>query len=180
MPGSGTWGKAGAGEASGVGWKPSGVPEILAAASLDPEPYVVVAVPRLLEASLRLAVAGLHQPWFLEVEEGEARLTVRAGEWALVASRFPGAATAGPYRLLSFPATAPAAGTAESPATGPAEGHGSARDLARRLQQQGVAVRLLTSFFRDHLLLPAEALSVLAADEAGIPRAGGEGAGGEP
>lgn len=161
-------------------WKLSGVREVLAAASLDPEPYVVVSVPRPLEASLRLAVAGLHQPWFLEVEEGVVRLTVRAGEWALVASRFPRAATAGPYRLLSFPATAPAAGTAESPATGPAEGHGSARDLARRLQQQGVAVRLLTSFFRDHLLLPAEALSVLAADEVGIPRAGGEGAGGEP
>jgi hypothetical protein len=145
-----------------------GVREVLAAASLDPEPYVVVSVPRPFEASLRLAVAGLHQPWFLEVEEGVVRLTVRAGEWALVAPRFPGAATVGPYRLLSFPATEPA------------EGHGSARDLARRLQQQGVAVRLLTSFFRDHLLLPAEALSVLAADEADIPRAGGEGAGGEP
>ncbi|MDR7426698.1 MAG: hypothetical protein QN152_05435 [Armatimonadota bacterium] len=121
----------------------------------DPALYVLVTIPRSLEPSVRGALGGLHLPFFVEWTQNGIVLVARAQEWQRVAARFPGAVTEEGYRLVSL-------GVA-SGVGGPDSGHAAAAAdlaaLANLLQQRGVAVRPLRSFYRDHLLVPAEQLA---------------------
>ncbi len=142
----------------------------------DPAPYVLATIPRSLEASVRGAIAGLHLPFFVEWAQDGIVLVARAVEWQQVAARFPGAVTEEGYRLVSLGAAAGGGGhDPERPAA-------AAADLAALvglLQQRGITVRPLRSFYRDHLLVPAAhlagCLEVLAAFPgiSGDPASGG-------
>lgn len=116
----------------------------------DRDPYVLVTIPRSLEASTRVAIAGLYQPFFVEWARDGIVLVTRAAEWQRVVARFPGATTQEGFRLVSL-GVAPAAGQSD-PESPPL----AAADLAtrlRQLEQRGVRVHLLRSFYRDHLLV---------------------------
>jgi hypothetical protein len=123
-------------------------------ARLTPEPYVVVTVPRSLEASTRVAVAELYQPFFVEWAGDGIVLVAREVEWERLAARFPGAVTQTGFRLISLVPGGPAAGAGWPPE--PAD----PAALVRVLERRGVSARLLRSFYRDHLLVAAERLTV--------------------
>ena len=122
---------------------------------VDPAPYVLVTIPRSLEASVRGALGGIHLPFFVEWAQDGIVLVTRAAEWQRVAALFPGAVTEEGYRLVSL-------GLAVGAGRGGVERAAAAADLttlAGLLQQRGIAVRPLRSFYRDHLLVPALHLS---------------------
>src|SRR3972149_5578648 len=116
----------------------------------DPDGYVLVTIPLSLEASARVAIAGLYQPFFVEWAQGGIVLVTRAAEWQRVAARFPGAIPQDGFRLLSV-GVASAAGPPDPDGPPPL----AAADLVvlvRHLDQRGIRARALRSFYRDHLL----------------------------
>src|SRR3972149_8758645 len=68
----------------------------------DPDGYVLVTIPLSREASARVAIAGLYQPFFVEGAQGGIALVTRAAEWQRLAARFPGAITRDGFRLISL------------------------------------------------------------------------------
>lgn len=146
---------------------------------IDPDAYVLVTIPRSLEASARVAIAGLYQPFFVEWTDAGIVLVTRTEEWERVAGRFPGAVVEKGFRLISLGLAAegtpdpsgpptPGAPTPGPPAPGPyAPPELSA--VLRRLTEREIRVRALRSFYRDHLLLfeadlPA-AVAILTGEE---------------
>src|SRR3989304_1204522 len=61
----------------------------------DPDGYVLVTIPLSLEASARVAIPGLYQPFFVEWAQGGIVLVTRAAEWQRGAGRFPRASPRG-------------------------------------------------------------------------------------
>ncbi len=124
---------------------------------IDPDPYVLVTIPLSLEASARVAIAGLYQPFFVEWAQGGIVLVTRAVEWQRVVARFTGAITQDGFRLLSL-SMAPAVEQLDPDGLPPL----AAADLAAlvgHLEQRGVRARPLRSFYRDHLLVAEEHLA---------------------
>src|SRR3972149_12011927 len=129
----------------------------------DPDAFVLVTIPLSLEASARVAIAGLYQPFFVEWAQGGIVLATRVGEWQRVAARFPGAITRDGFRLISL-GLASAAGPPDPDGPPPL----AAADLAalvRHLEQRRIRGRTLRSFYHDHLLVAEEDL---AAPPAGL------------
>ena len=123
----------------------------------DPDGYVLVTIPLSLEASARVAIADLYQPFFVEWAQGGIVLVTRAAEWQRVAARFPGAITQDGFRLISL-GLASAAGPPDPDGPPPL----AAADLAalvRHLEQRGIRGRTLRSFYHDHLLVAEEHLA---------------------
>ncbi len=121
----------------------------------DPDPYVMVTIPRSLEASARVAIAGLYQPFFVEWTEAGIVLVTRGAEWAHVADRFPGAVMQTGFRLISLGAPAGEGNPDRVEPNVPVD----LKDLTRRLAERDVRVRPLRSFYRDHLLVREEDLA---------------------
>src|SRR3990172_2920148 len=105
----------------------------------DPDGYVLVTIPLSLEASARVAIAGLYQPFFVEWAQGGIVLVTRAAEWQRVAARFPGAITEDGFRLISL-GVASAAGPPD-PARPPPLPAADLAALLRPPEQPGIRRR---------------------------------------
>src|SRR3972149_6645431 len=105
----------------------------------DPDGYVLVTIPLSLEASARVAIAGLYQPFFVEWAQGGIVLVTRVAEWQRGGGAFPGGPPA--------PGAPPPLAAADLAA------------LVRHLEQRGIRGRTLRSFYRDHLLVAEEHLA---------------------
>ena len=140
---------------------------------IDPDAYVLVTIPRALEASTRAALAGLYQPFFVEWTDAGIVLVARAAEWERVAGRFPGSVAQAGFRLISLGLAVegpPAEGDAGSSAP---DAPSDLPGLIRRLAERQIQVRPLRSFYRDHLLVAeADLPAAIAALVAGEPTAG--------
>jgi hypothetical protein len=110
---------------------------------VDPREFAVARVPVASVPSLRLALAGLLAPFFVEVGTREVRAVLAADEWAKVAYRFPRAQVEDGYRLIALEAPRDPAAPDHIPA------------VTEALAAAGVRVRVLASFHHEHLLVPA-------------------------
>ena len=102
--------------------------------------FARVHVPRSLERSLHLALAGVHAPFFTLHEEGTVVVILQQEEWNRLAPRFASARTSGGFRLISLHP--------------PHLDGGFASRLTAAISAAGLSARLLPSFHNDHLLVP--------------------------
>ncbi|MDR7481648.1 MAG: hypothetical protein QN203_03975, partial [Armatimonadota bacterium] len=110
---------------------------------VDPREFAVARVGAAFSPSLRLALASLLAPFFVEVTAREVRAVLAADEWAKIAHRFPRAQVEDGYRLLVLDARRDPAAP-EYITT-----------VVETLARAGITARLLTSFHYEHLLVPA-------------------------
>ena len=106
--------------------------------------FVRVQVPASLERSLRLALGGVHAPFFT-IHEGMAVVVIlRRDEWEHLAPRFASAHLTTGFRLVSIH---PARGDSQFPAR-----------LTAALVAMGLSARVMPSFHNDHLLVANDEL----------------------
>jgi len=147
---------------------------------IDPDSYALVTIPRSLEASARVAIAGLYQPFFVEWTDAGIVLVARAAEWERVAGRFPGSVAQAGFRLISLGLPVeglPAERDADS--SGP-QAPPDLPGLLRQLAERGIRARPLRSFYRDHLLVAAADLAAAAAALSAGESTAGESSPGTP
>lgn len=106
--------------------------------------FVRVEVPAYLARSLRLALRGVHAPFFTQPDDGAVVAVLRREEWARLAPRFAAARAAGGFRLVSIRPMRP-------------DGEFLAR-LGGALAAAGAVARLLPSFHHDYLLVAGDEL----------------------
>lgn len=111
-------------------------------ATLHPEMFVRVRVPRSLERSLHQALGTVHAPFFTVREPDEVVVTLLDTEWMRVAGRFSSAVLERGLRLISIDEVPP------DPAF--------VNRLARAVAAAGVPASAFPAFYRDHLVVPAE------------------------
>jgi hypothetical protein len=109
---------------------------------VDPREFAVVRLAAVYGPSLRLALASLLAPFFVDVGAREVRAVLAADEWAKVAHRFPRAQVEDGYRLMVL----------EAPRDPAAPDYLAA--VAAALARAGVRAQVLPSFHHEHLLVP--------------------------
>ncbi|MDR7554519.1 MAG: hypothetical protein QN157_02835 [Armatimonadota bacterium] len=110
---------------------------------VDPREFAVVRVAAAYGPSLRLALASLLAPFFVQVGGREVRAVLAADEWAKVAHRFPRAQVEAGYRLMVLDAHRDPTGPDYLPA------------VAAALTRAGIQAQVLPSFHHEHLLVRA-------------------------
>jgi hypothetical protein len=106
--------------------------------------FVRVHVPRAVERSLHLALAGVHAPFFTLHEKETVVVILQREEWDRLAPRFASARVSEGFRLVSLH---------------PPHLDGTfASRLTAALSAAGLSARLLPSFHNDHLLVPTREL----------------------
>ena len=108
---------------------------------VDPRTFVIASVPVRFEPALRVAVAQIHAPFFVQIGSDELTVALATDEWTRVRRVFPGATEEPGYRLI----------TLEVRLDWNVIGYLAA--VTRALADAGVPVGVLSSFYYDHLLV---------------------------
>lgn len=111
-------------------------------AALHPETFVRVRVPAYLERSLHQVLGTVHAPFFTVREPDALVVTMQENEWRRVAGRFSSSAVEPGLRLISIDEAPP------DPAF--------VTRLAQVVAAVGVPASAFPTFYRDHLVVPAE------------------------
>lgn len=121
----------------------SAIAPLLAATVLrvDPRAFTIASVPTVYESSVRVAVADVHAPFFVQVMAKELSLILADDEWTRVRTRFTGAKEEPGYRLI----------TLEVKLDWDVTGYLAA--VAKALADDQIPVGVLSSFHHDHLLV---------------------------
>ncbi len=110
---------------------------------VDPRAFTIASVPPAYEPSVRLALADVHAPFFVQVMATEVSLILADDEWARARPRFKGAKEERGYRLI----------TLEVKLDWDVTGYLAA--VTKALADAQVPVGVLSSFHQDHLLVRA-------------------------
>jgi hypothetical protein len=113
---------------------------------VDPRTFTVASVSPAYEPSVRLATAGVHAPFFVQVMATEVSIIVADDEWARVRARFKGAKEERGYRLITLDVKLDWDVT------------GYLASVTKALADEHVPVGVLSSFHHDHLLVRADLL----------------------
>ncbi len=113
---------------------------------VDPREFAIVRVAAAYGPSLRLALASLLAPFFVQVGAREVRAVLAVDEWTKVAHRFPRAQVEAGYRLIVLDAHRDPTAPDYLPA------------VAAVLTRAGIRAQVLPSFHHEHLLVPAALL----------------------
>jgi len=108
---------------------------------VDPRAFTIASVPPAYEPSVRLTLADVHAPFFVQVMAKEVSLILADDEWARVRPRFKGAREEPGYRLV----------TLEVKLDWDVTGYLAA--VTKALADEHVPVGVLSSFHHDHLLV---------------------------
>ena len=108
---------------------------------VDPRAFTIAGVPHVYESSVRVALADVHAPFFVQVTSTELSLILADDEWARVRTRFRGAKEERGYRLI----------TLDVKLDWDVTGYLAA--VTKTLAEHQVPVGVLSSFHHDHLLV---------------------------
>jgi hypothetical protein len=111
---------------------------------VDPRAFTIASVPPAYEPSVRLALADVHAPFFVQVMAKEVSLILAEDEWERVRPRFKGTKEERGHRLI----------TLDVHLDWDVTGYLAA--ITKSLADEEIPVGVLSSFHHDHLLVRAE------------------------
>jgi hypothetical protein len=118
---------------------------------VDPRAFTIASVPPIYEPSVRVALADVHAPFFVQVMAKEVSLILADDEWASVRPRFKGVKEEPGYRLI----------TLDVKLDWDVTGYLAA--VTKALADDQIPVGVLSSFHHDHLLVRSDLLERAAA-----------------